>query len=290
MNFRDRLSKISTPLIIGIAGDSGSGKTTYSNGIRRLIGIDLVQTITMDGYHKENRQQRKISGRLPLDPDANKLDLFLELLKKIKEARQVNIPIYNHRTGDFDNSHTFTPSPIVIIEGLHALYPDFLPFLDFSIYVDPSRPVKWEFKFNRDTGVRGHRDSELTKEMLKREEAYKMWIDFQKTSADVVIKIDHSKIGNFARYELLDKNLQNAYMVELIIKPSPVRLPDLKINLGLSDFLSLNQSPFLIAGVPSLYWGKEVVNVVLDGLISEKTCELLEKHILSLTGIPVTEM
>src|SRR3990170_6115572 len=116
MNFRDRLSKLQKPLIIGIAGDSGSGKTTYSNGIRRLIGIDLVQTITMDGYHKENRSQRKVSHKLPLDPSANKLDLLLQHLKLIKEGKSVDIPIYNHQTGDFEAPLKFSPSPIVIIE------------------------------------------------------------------------------------------------------------------------------------------------------------------------------
>src|SRR3990170_1909005 len=233
MNFRDRLSKLQKPLIIGIAGDSGSGKTTYSNGIRRLIGIDLVQTITMDGYHKEGRLQRKISGKLPLDPSANKLDLLLEHLKLIKKGQQVEIPIYNHQSGGFDPPIPFTPSPIVIFEGLHALYPEFLPFLDFKIYVDPSRQVKWEFKFKRDILSRGHQHFELKKEMLKREEAYKRWID-----------------------------LQNEYKVELIMVPAPNRLPDLNINLDLSDLLSINQSPFLIAGVPSLYWGKKVITVV----------------------------
>ena len=290
MNFRDRLSKLQKPLIIGIAGDSGSGKTTYSNGIRRLIGIDLVQTITMHGYHKEGRLQRKISGKLPLEPSANKLDLLLEHLKLIKKGQQVEIPIYNHQSGDFDPPITFSPSPIVIIEGLHALYPEFLPYLDFAIYVDPSRQVKWEFKFKRDILSRGHQHFELKKEMLKREEAYKRWIDFQKTSADVVIKIDHTRINDFARYELINPDLQNEYKVELIMVPAPNRLPDLNINLDLSDLFSINQSPFLIAGVPSLYWGKKVITVVLDGLISEKTCTLLEKHIISLTGIPVAEM
>ena len=62
---RYRLQQRRSPIIIGISGDSGSGKTTYCNGIRRLLGLDLVSTICTDGYHKEDREQRKKSGRLP---------------------------------------------------------------------------------------------------------------------------------------------------------------------------------------------------------------------------------
>ena len=88
VSFRQRLLNQKTPIIIGIAGDSGSGKTTYSNGIRRMLGTDLVKTITMDGYHKENRQRRLISGKLPLDPQANRLDLFKQHLKLLKRGGQ----------------------------------------------------------------------------------------------------------------------------------------------------------------------------------------------------------
>lgn len=73
---RDRLNQLQAPIIVGVSGDSGSGKTTFSNEISRLLGSDIVSTICMDGYHKEDREQRQKSGRLPLDPDANHLDLL----------------------------------------------------------------------------------------------------------------------------------------------------------------------------------------------------------------------
>src|SRR3989344_5122893 len=110
-NLRDRLISSKKPIIVGIGGDSGSGKTTYSNGIRKLLGIDLVQTITLDGYHRENRQERRLSGRLPLDPGANRLELILEHLKALKEAKSIELPIYNHGKVDFDPPSVFSPGP-----------------------------------------------------------------------------------------------------------------------------------------------------------------------------------
>lgn len=86
INLRKLLQELKEPIIIGIAGDSGSGKSTYSNGIKRMLGTDIVQTIHMDGYHKENREQRKISGKLPLDPLCNRFDLLKEHLALLKRG------------------------------------------------------------------------------------------------------------------------------------------------------------------------------------------------------------
>lgn len=289
-DIRSQLTKLKTPIIIGIAGDSGSGKTTYSNGIRRLLGTDFVKTITMDGYHKENRKKRAISGRLPLDPEANRLEFLQEHLGELKQGRPVEVPIYNHKTGDFDKPIHFKPSPIIIVEGLHALYPQYLPLLDFTIYVDPTREIKWEWKYKRDMEKRGHETEKLTKEMLEREAAYKKWIDFQKTNADIVIKIGKSQIKDFAKYESISKLPACCYKVELIMEPAEMKLPTIPLPFDLSSLLDINQPPFLLAAVPSLYWGKRAMVVHLDGVLSEKTVEALEKHIASLTGMSVEKM
>ena len=132
LSLRERLQQLRSPIIIGVAGDSGSGKTTYSNGIRRLLGTDLVETICTDGYHKEDREQRKKSGRLPLDPEANYLDLLATHLRTLKQNKDIEVPIYNHATGKLDPPVPFSPTPIVVVEGLHALYPEFLKWLDFT--------------------------------------------------------------------------------------------------------------------------------------------------------------
>lgn len=289
-DFRSKLSGLSAPVIIGIAGDSGSGKTTYSNGIRRLLGAEVVKTITMDGYHKENRVERKQSGKLPLDPEANNLDLLHEHLKNLKQGNPISVPIYNHKTGDFDKPVSFASSPIIIIEGLHALYPEFLPYYDFTIYVDPCREVKWQWKKLRDIKKRGHEETELMKEMLRREAAYKRWIDFQKTDANVVIKVYPSKMKEFAKYELIENISSDSYKVELIIEPAEKKLSNLLIPLDLSRMLDTGQLPFLLAVAPSIYWGKQVIAVHIDGVLSQKTIETLENHIVAFTKIPAEKM
>lgn len=282
---RSRLLKMPYPMIIGVSGDSGSGKTTYSNGIRRLVGDDIVQTIELDGYHKEDREQRSISGRLPLDPDVNHLDLLQEHLQFLKQGKSIDVPIYNHGTGKFDPPRFLSPSPIIIIEGLHALYPKFLPFLDFSIYVDPDHDVKWKWKYERDVKKRGHVAEALREEMLKREAAYKRWIDFQKTNASVVIKIFNSRLQDFSRHEFTGEVPTGFYKVELIVEPAPIPLPSLPLPFDFAAMLEAHQPPFMLAAVPCNYWGRSVTIIHIDGVLSSKTIAELESNILAYTGI-----
>ena len=289
LNLRKRLEQLSSPIIIGVAGDSGSGKTTYSNGIRRLLGTDLVETICTDGYHKEDRDQRKKSGRLPLDPAANHLDLLADHLRLLKQNKDIGVPIYNHETGKLDPPVSFSPSPIVVVEGLHALYPEFLEWLDFTIYVDPNHDVKWEWKWERDIKRRGHKAEALEEEMTRREAAYKRWIDFQKTGATVTIKIFPSQIEQMARQRLKGKLSENSYKVELIIQHSETHLPPLDMPLDLATMLDIDQAPLLIATIPSRYWGRDAIAIHIDGEITQRTVSELESYITGFTGISINK-
>lgn len=284
---QSRLTKLKKPFIIGIAGDSGSGKTVFSDGIRRILGRDLVASITMDGYHKENRAERSVSGRLPLDPEANKFDLLREHLAALKNNQSIDVPQYNHKTGDFDAPRRLNPVPIIILEGLHPLYPEFLEFLDLKIFVDPDRDIKWQWKFARDIQKRGHKAEELEEEMLVRESAYKRWIDFQKINADIVIKIFNTRMHEFARYDFTKPLPDTFYKVELIMRPSPVHLPPMSLPFDLSNIMDINENPFLLAATPCYYWGQPVVDIHLDGAFSPETISALETHISSCTTINI---
>jgi len=284
---QSRLIKLQTPFIIGIAGDSGSGKTVFSDGIRRILGPDIIHTITMDGYHKENREQRALSGRLPLDPEANKLELLQKHLRLLKNNEPAEIHQYNHITGDFDPPKMVKPAPIIIVEGLHALYPEFLDLLDLKIFVDPCREIKWKWKFARDMAKRGHRAEKLEKEMLAREAAYKRWIDFQKINSDIVIKIFNTRMQQFARYDFINSLPQEFYKVELIMKPSPVQLPSLKFPFDLSDIMSIEKPPFLFAATSCRYWAQSVVDIHIDGAFSKDSISELETRITDCTAIKI---
>jgi len=286
---RDSLKSLKMPIIVGVAGDSGSGKTTFSNGIRRLIGEDLVSTICTDGYHKEDREQRKQSGRLPLDPGANYLDLLAQHLADLKQGKTIEVPIYDHATGQFDPPEVFPPKPIIVVEGLHVLYPQFLPFIDFSLYVDPDREVKWAWKWERDVKKRGHKAEALEQEMLQREAAFLRWIDVQKIDANVVIQVGHSQLDNLLPTRFADTQESKGYRVNLILEPASTPLPSLSIPLDLAAMLELDKPAFLVAAVPFRYWGRTAIAVHIDGNLAPQTISDLETYIVERTGIPLQE-
>lgn len=285
---RERLKQLQSPLIIGVAGDSGSGKTTFSNGVRRLIGDGLVSTICTDGYHKEDREQRKMSGRLPLDPEVNFLDVLEQDLQALKQGKTIQVPIYNHATGKIDPPEPLAPTPIIIVEGLHVLYPQFLPYLDFSLYVDPERDVKWKWKWERDIKKRGHKAEALEQEMLQREAAFVRWIDFQKIHASIVIQVGFSEVNKLVPQRFIEPAPEKSYKVNLILEPAKSPLPSLHLPFDLATMLEENQPPFLLAAVPFRYWGRTAIAIHIDGIVSQQTIVDLEKYIVNFTGIPLS--
>jgi len=277
------------PILIGVAGDSGSGKTTFSNGIRQLLGSDLVETLCTDGYHKEDRAQRQLSGRLPLDPQANHLDQLAMHLQMLKAGQAIDLPIYDHGSGSFATPIEFSPTPIVIVEGLHVLYPEVSSLLDFRIFVDPDHDVKWAWKWERDVKRRGHKAEVLEEEMVQRMAAYKRWIDFQKINANLIIKIYASQIQASARHRFRGSLPENCYRLELVTEPAVIPLPFMPLPFDLAAMSSADQAPFLLSAVPSYYWGRQAITIHLDGVMASQTVASLEQQIMDYTGIPAGE-
>ena len=71
VNFKSVISSSPFIFTIGVAGDSGSGKTTFTRGLREIFGESLVSTITLDDYHTLGREERHLRGITPLAPEAN---------------------------------------------------------------------------------------------------------------------------------------------------------------------------------------------------------------------------
>jgi phosphoribulokinase len=285
-DLRELLRQATRPVLVAVAGDSGSGKTTYTRGIERLLGNDLVTALSLDGYHKEDRNQRRQSGRSPLDPRANHLALAREHLAALRCGEAVEIPIYNHDTGLFDPPRIFRPAPVIIVEGLHALYPEFLPELDFKLYVETDREVKYRWKLERDVRTRGYDPDEARDELQRREAAYARWIDFQKTNADVIIRIHDSEMASLALDEYKGSVPGDCYHMEIIVTPTAVPLPSLYMPVDMNNMTQRQGMPFMLANVPSSYWGKPVNVVHVDGMMPANALRQLEAEIMRLAGIP----
>lgn len=190
----DRIRESGRVFVFGIAGDSGSGKTTISKGIRRILGEEVALSFSMDDYHSLDRKGRAERGITPLHPDANHLELLAEHLEALRRGEGIDKPVYDHSRGEISGTVPFGPAPIVIVEGLHPFFtPRLRSAMDFKIFVDPSRSVKRLWKVRRDVGDRGYRPEQVMAEILQREPDYKLYVDIQKIYAEMVVKIQDTR-------------------------------------------------------------------------------------------------
>lgn len=177
-------------VLIGVAGDSGCGKSTFLRRLEDLFGKEFITVICLDDYHSLDRKQRKEVGVTALNPKANNFDLMYEQIKALKNGETINKPIYNHETGMIDPPEIVEPNHIVVIEGLHPLYDARVrELLDFSVYLDISDEVKIAWKIQRDMAERGHTYDDVLAAINSRRPDFAAYIDPQKEFADVVVRV-----------------------------------------------------------------------------------------------------
>ena len=273
----DRIKESGRAFVFGIAGDSGSGKTTISRGIKRILGEEMVCSFSLDDYHSLDRRQRKERNITPLHPDANHLDLLADHLEALRRKERIDKPVYDHGTGEIAGTVPFGPAPVVIVEGLHPFYtPRLRSLIDFKIFVDPSRSVKRLWKVRRDVGERGYQPSQVMAEILQREPDYKLYVDIQKIYAEIVVKIQDSRF-----HPPLPETgpKPDWYSVRLIqqMLDQPVSQVDLTIDL--SKILRSSEHEFSIEFQRDDYYGKKVGIMTVDGEIHQSMIADLERKV-----------
>jgi phosphoribulokinase len=279
-NFKEIIGRSPIVFTIGVAGDSGSGKTTFTNAIRQIFGPELVATITLDDYHLYDREERTRRDVTPLDPAANNLTRLESDIARLKAGKTIQKPAYNHTTGQFDAPIPFSPSRILILEGLHTLFtPRLRSFLDFSIFVDPEKEIKYEWKRRRDVAGRGYSSEEVEREIARRERDYETFIAPQRCDADAVIQIRPSKYG-------VDLGpSRNIYQISLLQNRMMRAVSDIDLNIDLHSLLSFHDHDFLIEFSTQQVACALMRALTFYGEMNYETIRKLEKTIEQQTGV-----
>ena len=191
-------------VLIGVAGDSGCGKSTFLRRLTDLFGEEFMTVICLDDYHSLDRKGRKAAKVTALNPEANNFDLMYEQIKSLKEGNAIDKPIYNHETGELDPPEKIEPNKVIVIEGLHPLYDERVrELVDFSVYLDISDEVKIQWKIQRDMSERGHTYEDILASIKAREPDFKAYIEVQREHADVVIQVLPTQLVDDKESDLL---------------------------------------------------------------------------------------
>lgn len=190
----DMRKRIDRPVILGIVGDSATGKTTLSRGIAQILGKDRCTVFCTDDYHRYDRKERAERGISALDPQANYIDIIETHLRCLREGHPILKPIYNHADGSLGRPEYLAPKDFVIAEGLLAYTTrNMRDCFDVKIYLDPEEALRVRWKVKRDTTKRGYTEEEVLSSLERRKGDSPAFIHPQRTFADIVIRFQQPR-------------------------------------------------------------------------------------------------
>jgi uridine kinase len=201
-------------LIVGIAGGTGSGKTTVVKKVMERLPNEEVIVIPQDAYYKDN-------GQIPLEerqkinfdhPDSVEFTLLIEHLKKLREGQSIKMPVYSYLTClRSEETITVRPSRVVLVEGILILADSGLrDMFDIKVFVDADADDRLGRVITRDIVERGR--SVLA--VLERyhdtvKPSHLQFIEPSKRYADIIIPGGgENQVGIEVLISIIEKHLQ----------------------------------------------------------------------------------
>ncbi len=177
------------PIMLAIAGDSGTGKTTLTAGLVEALGRDRITSVAADDYHRYDREERKGLPFTPLNPKCNYMDIMDQHFHHLSMGHPILKPIYDHDTGELSRPEYVEPSEFVIVEGLLPLHTKkSRACFDITVYLDPPEDIRIAWKLRRDTQKRGYTEEQVRQDLKKREPESVEFIRPQRAAADIVVR------------------------------------------------------------------------------------------------------
>ncbi len=189
-------------LIIGIAGGTGSGKTTVARSVIEQLGSDKVTFISQDNYYKD-QSHLTIEERVLTNydhPFAFDNELLIEHLTLLNDGQAAYAPVYDftHHTRSASESVHLKPNRIAIVEGLFVLYDEKLRnLLNIKVFVDTDSDVRLLRRVLRDMEERGRSIHSIHQQYLATvKPMHEAFIEPSKKYADLIIpEGGHNEVG-----------------------------------------------------------------------------------------------
>ncbi len=211
------------PIVLGVVGDSGAGKTTLTRGLIRVMGDEHVARINADDYHRYERLERRQLGVTPLNPAANHLDILTQHLVHLRRGESVLKPAYDHRTGTLGRPVYTHGARFLVVEGLLNFHTETLRTAhDVRVFLAPPEDLRRAWKLKRDCTRRGYTTDEVLAELDHRERDATRFIRPQRAYADIVVTFFPSRTQDPAHLDaeiLLCDTLPHPDLTPLLGEP-----------------------------------------------------------------------
>jgi uridine kinase len=186
------LSNSQTPVLIGIAGGTGSGKSTVAANIAAGLPADKVAVIDHDSYYRHHPEM-PVEERELLNydhPDSLDNELFIQHLEMLRAGQSVEVPSYDFRThGRTTETRTLQPAPVVIVEGILVFVDEAIrERLDVKVFVDTDSDIRVFRRIRRDMEARGRTFQQVREQYYKTvRPMHLQFVEPSKRWADIII-------------------------------------------------------------------------------------------------------
>ena len=154
-----------TTTIVGIAGGTGSGKSSLALDLARIVGSDRVQVLSLDSYYRSQAQltPAERAGVNYDHPDALDVSLLIEHLATLQSGLPTEIPTYDFATHERAvKTERAAPREFVVVEGILTLYfSDLRGRFGYSVFVDTPDALRFERRLLRDVRERGRTEASV---------------------------------------------------------------------------------------------------------------------------------
>jgi len=189
-NGKDAMSK--APVVIGVAGGSGSGKTTVVRKIVESLGDEHVVVLEHDRYYRDHPQLR-LEERAALNydhPDSLETDLMVRHVLELRAGRPVEVPQYDFtRHARRPATETTQPAKVIIVEGI-LIFADapLRQLMDVKVFVDTDDDTRFIRRLTRDVAERGRTMDSVVEQYLGTvKPMYLEFVEPTKRYADIII-------------------------------------------------------------------------------------------------------
>jgi uridine kinase len=183
---------LNAPLVIGIAGGSGSGKTTVAQEILQRVGPSRIAFLQHDAYYKD------LSGLPPAQraevnfdhPDSLESELLTHHVDELRAGRAVEVPIYDFSIHSrTDKTFTVQPRTVILVEGILIFAePELRKRFDVKIFVDTDSDLRLIRRLQRDITERSRTADSVIKQYMKTVRPMHLeFVEPSKRYADVII-------------------------------------------------------------------------------------------------------